>query len=298
MITGFDGGAKWNEEERDHIDGEGVYEESGMIYLRNRYYDPQTGRFITEDPAKDGTNWYVYCSNNPVMFVDSSGLDAVIITNKNAAWWQGHTSAVYQNANGDWYYTYWGNKAAAVIRISNYMMGNMDNFNSALNSFLEDNGFGNITSDYTDAIYVVGDFTASLTAAYDDVYAADIHKKSKGTISVLGDGSKVHQGKNGAYDLKTNNCLHRTYQSLSKGALADGTSMATYLTATGVNTKVGNYAQPNVATPAFAQAFMNSSFSKFGARQSIINYANLYDIGSEWAQVYRKGMYARAVRGY
>ncbi len=32
------------------------------------------GRFINEDPIKDGTNWYAYCGNNPLMFVDPSGL--------------------------------------------------------------------------------------------------------------------------------------------------------------------------------------------------------------------------------
>ncbi len=64
--------------------GEYLDAESGLIYLRNRYYDPQTGRFITEDPAKDGTNWYVYCGNNPVMFVDPSGLDSYIIYEKGA----------------------------------------------------------------------------------------------------------------------------------------------------------------------------------------------------------------------
>ena len=32
------------------------------------------GRFITEDPVKDGLNWYVYCGNNPVAFVDPLGL--------------------------------------------------------------------------------------------------------------------------------------------------------------------------------------------------------------------------------
>ena len=45
-----------------------------MIYLRNRYYDSSTGRFITEDPAKDGTNWYSYCAGDPVNFVDPWGL--------------------------------------------------------------------------------------------------------------------------------------------------------------------------------------------------------------------------------
>ncbi|MCD8390761.1 MAG: RHS repeat-associated core domain-containing protein, partial [Firmicutes bacterium] len=48
--------------------------ESGLIYLRNRYYESETGRFITEDPAKDGTNWYSYCAGNPVILVDPSGL--------------------------------------------------------------------------------------------------------------------------------------------------------------------------------------------------------------------------------
>ena len=46
--------------------GEFHDEESGMIYLRGRYYDPEIRRFITEDPSKDGWNWYAYCGNNPV----------------------------------------------------------------------------------------------------------------------------------------------------------------------------------------------------------------------------------------
>ena len=48
--------------------------ETGLIYLRNRYYDSSTGRFITEDPAKDGVNWYSYCGGDPVNMVDPSGM--------------------------------------------------------------------------------------------------------------------------------------------------------------------------------------------------------------------------------
>ena len=55
--------------------GEYYDTETGLIYLRARYYDPSIGRFISEDPIKDGTNWYVYCSNNPVAFIDPSGLE-------------------------------------------------------------------------------------------------------------------------------------------------------------------------------------------------------------------------------
>ena len=58
--------------------GEYYDPELDMIYLRNRYYSPGIGRFITEDPARDGVNWYAYCNNNPVMFVDPSGEVAVI----------------------------------------------------------------------------------------------------------------------------------------------------------------------------------------------------------------------------
>ncbi len=49
-------------------------EESGLYYLRNRYYNPELGRFLTEDPAKDGLNWYIYCNNDPVNMADQWGL--------------------------------------------------------------------------------------------------------------------------------------------------------------------------------------------------------------------------------
>jgi RHS repeat-associated protein len=34
----------------------------------NRYYDSSLGRFISEDPVKDGVNWYVYEGNNPEIY--------------------------------------------------------------------------------------------------------------------------------------------------------------------------------------------------------------------------------------
>ncbi len=54
--------------------GEYYDEETGFIYLRARYYDPGVGRFVSEDPIRDGTNWYAYCANNPVNAMDPSGL--------------------------------------------------------------------------------------------------------------------------------------------------------------------------------------------------------------------------------
>ncbi len=50
-------------------------EESGLYYNRHRYYDPQQGRYISQDPIglKGGTNLYGYVTN-PTGMVDPLGL--------------------------------------------------------------------------------------------------------------------------------------------------------------------------------------------------------------------------------
>jgi RHS repeat-associated protein len=47
---------------------------SGLQYAQARYYSPVLGRFTAEDRVRDGRNWYVYCYNNPLIFVDLNGL--------------------------------------------------------------------------------------------------------------------------------------------------------------------------------------------------------------------------------
>ncbi len=39
-----------------------------------RDYAPNTARFTTVDPIRDGMNWFAYCNNDPVNFVDPDGL--------------------------------------------------------------------------------------------------------------------------------------------------------------------------------------------------------------------------------
>ena len=54
--------------------------ETGLYYLKTRYYDPKTGRFITIDDVSylapdtiNGLNLYAYCGNNPILYVDYNG---------------------------------------------------------------------------------------------------------------------------------------------------------------------------------------------------------------------------------
>lgn len=51
-------------------------EETGLHYNWHRYYDPEIGRYISPDPLglTDGTNPYAYAQNNPVHYVDPTGL--------------------------------------------------------------------------------------------------------------------------------------------------------------------------------------------------------------------------------
>ena len=49
------------------------YDATELIYFNARYYDPELGRFITEDPSAQGTSWYSYCGNNPINAVDPDG---------------------------------------------------------------------------------------------------------------------------------------------------------------------------------------------------------------------------------
>lgn len=63
--------------------GEVYAEETGLYYLRARYYDPALGRFINEDSVEGQVNnplslsLYTYCYNNPLIYIDPTGNTAL-----------------------------------------------------------------------------------------------------------------------------------------------------------------------------------------------------------------------------
>ena len=80
--------------------------ETGLYYLRSRYYDPETGRFINADDTDylgyDDTslsmNLFAYCLNNPVNCVDHFGYYvAYCAYNYANKWWCGYNSAYKSN---------------------------------------------------------------------------------------------------------------------------------------------------------------------------------------------------------
>jgi RHS repeat-associated protein len=63
-------------------------QKSGLYYFRARYYDPRTGRFVSEDPVFH-VNAYAYAANDPINLSDSTGaqpaVEYALLTQKTSA---------------------------------------------------------------------------------------------------------------------------------------------------------------------------------------------------------------------
>src|SRR5205807_9884739 len=61
-------------------------DETGLYYLRGRYYSPTLGRFLSEDPAGLGANLnlYLFGLNNPVGNCDPYGLSSASVPGDDA----------------------------------------------------------------------------------------------------------------------------------------------------------------------------------------------------------------------
>ena len=215
--------------------GEYLDAETDTYYLRARNYNPSTGRFLTEDPAQARLNWYTYCNNNPIAFVDPLGLDAVLINKaieNPAGTYLGveHMAAFFQDENDSWWYFSWEDTVKYVQVEDTSIFESLDSINEWLLNYRDpdDSEFRLLYSDkhYRDSVYVQGDFTASNNgaAAYFGEYKA---------AETTWDGNGYA---NKQYNLVTNNCGQVAMRLLSMGTLPDGTNVGSYIAGRGYYT--------------------------------------------------------------
>jgi RHS repeat-associated protein len=78
---------------------------TGLYYFRARWYDPITGRWLSNDPIgiSGGLNQYVFCANNPVNFVDPRGQEVYEVrpglyydTSSGETFWSSDPAACYK----------------------------------------------------------------------------------------------------------------------------------------------------------------------------------------------------------
>ncbi len=107
--------------------GEYFDQETGDVYLRARYYEPESGRFTQQDTIRSqkvqlpnqqqtddplSLNLYTYCYNNPIMYFDSTGNQPEWSASINAKTREtdAYTSFLASTQKGDLqdFYDYWG----------------------------------------------------------------------------------------------------------------------------------------------------------------------------------------------
>ncbi|MFK4342208.1 MULTISPECIES: RHS repeat-associated core domain-containing protein [unclassified Paenibacillus] len=221
-----------------------------LQYLRARWYDPDSGRFINEDTHEGeindtlSLNLYTYVKNNPLIYNDPNGHDAIIITNPDLAFGFGHTSALIQDKNKIWSYFYWGDKNVQYEQIKDpKALKSLNN----LNKWGRDKGIlaGFNKSGYTKSTYIKGDFNESSKKAMD---LADAH---------------LPGGKNKDYAFIGSSCLDMTVQILSLGKLYNGTSASRFFDGIWSDETTGDQI-PNNAAKEFKSTFYNDAFTISG----------------------------------
>jgi type VI secretion system secreted protein VgrG len=119
-------------------------EESGLHYNRFRYYDPQAGRYVSQDPIglRGGWNQYGYARGNPFSRVDPTGLQHVSGQWKDCG--KGCRIRIDRDASGGGRHLHWECKKSSGTMGEFGGVSHGDDYNSAPNAIKEcarKNGF-------------------------------------------------------------------------------------------------------------------------------------------------------------
>ena len=181
----------------NHMRYKGYYfdEETGFYYCKSRYYVPDWCRWLNADNpsflkpySATGNNLFAYCENNPVMYMDSFGDEAKLVTMYTLGGGGlpivGHCALFIKVGENDWYFTQFAGNSKKNASIELTYIGNTDPL-----AYLE----SQYSTKYT-SITLDGDYSNSL------VYA------------------QGEQGSDrGGYNLFTNNCSHYVADVLKEG---------------------------------------------------------------------------------
>ncbi len=80
--------------------------ETENYYVRNRFYAPPLGRWLTRDPIgyQGGVNLYEYVGGDPAGNMDPAGMDVVVLLSPKEASKMGHTAVLIGNNRTGWDY--------------------------------------------------------------------------------------------------------------------------------------------------------------------------------------------------
>ena len=170
--------------------------ETGLYYLKARYYDSTTGQFTQEDTVQDDNlqyNLYGYCSGNPVLYTDPTGHDAILLLDKDAVKGLGHTALMLQKSKKVWYYCSIDGKGDSKKK-------NPVTFKKIKEKFNKNSSISKLakminTKRYTEKLYFKGDFKNSITYFNENYYKSKKYK----------------------YNKSTNNCTQISFRTLTKG---------------------------------------------------------------------------------
>ncbi|OGF51639.1 MAG: hypothetical protein A2044_02175, partial [Candidatus Firestonebacteria bacterium GWA2_43_8] len=95
-VYGASTNVKHDPTNKKQFTGKEVDEDSGLQYFLARYYDPEVGRFTSNDPIPH-LNGYIYCYQNPVKSIDPDGQDAYVIIWQTQKKNTGHAGIAVEN---------------------------------------------------------------------------------------------------------------------------------------------------------------------------------------------------------
>ena len=192
--------------------GEFLDNETGLYYLRARYYDPYTGRFTTEDSywgEEDNPlslNRYTYCENDPIQYVDPTGHVPIFI--------YGIIQDVDSSEVAE------AEKAGGVVVTPGMKFwGEIDNFTDINEINLAD-GFNSTVNNHNGStIGTVNTGTGSTTTInnYGTIYNTITGNNSNTTINNRGIIDTIKVGENGTAEINNYNYI----KNIIGGAITD-----------------------------------------------------------------------------